>query len=36
MHYRSYEYEVERDKLGLEKNGASSEDDQDPEGAVAI
>jgi hypothetical protein len=35
MYYRSYEYEVEGDKLGIEKNGASSEGDHGPEGAVA-
>jgi hypothetical protein len=35
MHCRSYEYEVKGDKLGIEKNGASSEGDQGPEGTVA-
>jgi hypothetical protein len=36
MHYKSYEYELEGDKLGIEKNGASSEGDQGPEGVVAL
>jgi len=35
MYYRSYIYELEGDKLGIEKNGASSAGDQGPEGAVA-
>jgi len=35
MHYRFYEYEVEGDKLGIEKNGASTEGDQGPGGAAA-
>jgi hypothetical protein len=35
MNYRSYEYKVEGDKLGIEKNGTSSEGDQGPERAAA-